>query len=541
MSRITSFSEWVLRQPLLWGGLACMGFYAAIRHGFGNEQIIRYADSHRVEHVTIALFFVGMAALLMRLFSMAGQFSAFHRELLEPIPPGGQPTTDAEGLIRGLATQPEVFQDSYLIRRLRDALQFVRRKDSADTLDEHLRHLEENDAIRMTSGYATVRIIVWAIPILGFLGTVIGITMAIAKLSPESLETSLTLVTSKLGLAFDTTALALSLSIVLMFVKFMAERLEDQLLAKVDVRVTDELVGRFQENGTSSDPNVTTIRRMSEQVIQAVETISSRQADLWKSVIDESHEQWAEVTAAAGSILETSLSTAMQESYEKQVDALNVGAQLHANQLADGAKEYAEELSKAANFHAETLNAGSKQHAEQLNAGAVDVTGRLRDGLEKLAELLVDALEVHGETLTRSEKELAQENRQHLSEVESALGEAMVLSADRQEGLIHQSEGMLQQMQAALAESTDATVQQQEHLLKQGDVLLRVINATGQVKQLEDSLNQNLSTLGRAHNFEETMMSLSAAIQLLSARLGHVAPQPANIEIQLEDSTSSAA
>ena len=38
--------------------------------------------------------------------------------------------------------------------------------------------------------------------------------------------------------------------------------------------------------------------------------------------------------------------------------------------------------------------------------------------------------------MTASEKELAAENRQHLSEVEAALGASMVGAAERQERLI---------------------------------------------------------------------------------------------------------
>lgn len=115
-----------------------------------------------------------------------------------------------------------------------------------------------------------------------------------------------------------------------------------------------------------------------------------------------------------------------------------------------------------------------------------------------------------------------QENRRHLSEVEAALGEAMVVSADRQENLIRQSENLLKEMQIALVEAAAATVRQQEQLVKQGDILLQVVDRTGQIKQLETSLNENLATLQQGYQFEELALNLSAAIQLLCARLGHL-------------------
>jgi hypothetical protein len=76
-------------------------------------------------------------------------------------------------------------------------------------------------------------------------------------------------------------------------------------------------------------------------------------------------------------------------------------------------------------------------------------------------------------------------------------------------------------MQLALAESAGATLEQQEQLIRQADVLLKVVDATNQIKMLEEALTQNLSAVQRTHNFEDMAINLSAAIQLLGARLGN--------------------
>src|SRR5690606_22689154 len=131
------------------------------------------------------------------------------------------------------------------------------------------------------SSYALVRIIIWAIPILGFLGTVIGITLAIANISPQQLEHSLPQVTAGLGVAFDTTAVALTQSIVLMFGQFLCDRLEGRLLARVDERAPVELSGRFEQAITGGDPQVAAVRRMAETVLQSIERLMARQAEVW--------------------------------------------------------------------------------------------------------------------------------------------------------------------------------------------------------------------------------------------------------------------
>ena len=513
-------AEWALRQPVVWGTVVCANFYALLYLGTIESPLLwRYMAGHPVEIVEAAFFFVGMATLLLRLVDLARQKRLLGLAALSPMPLGGQAVDDCPGLLAQLAALPGQVQQTYLVRRLREAIRFVQRKGSADNLDQHLRHLEELDAIHMHAGYASLRIIIWAIPILGFLGTVIGITVAIANLSPEALERSMSEVTQGLGVAFDTTAEALALTMILMFAKTLVEKVDNRLLAAVDARVSEELVGRFQETAVGNDPNVAVIRRMSQQVVEAVESLAARQADVWKSSIDETNEHWASVATTTATVVRESLSAAMRENLDR-----------HAKLVADSASK-----------HAERLTASAVQHAERLDNSAHSTIGHLREGLEKLAELLVEALHRHGEVLTAGEKELAGENRQHLSEVQAALGQSMVIAAERQEHLVRQSEHLLKEMQIALVEAAGATMRQQEELVRQGDVLLKVVDATGQIKKLEEVLGQNLAAVHHAGSFEEMVLNLSAAIQLLCARLGHAAFSDRDPQIAGDASASQAA
>lgn len=489
MSQFNKLVEWILRLPILWGGLVGLAFYAALdQKWIDSPFLVRYMAGHPVEYATGIAFFVALAALAMRFMDQTSQFASIGSVALSPPAAGGSQVSTCESLIAELNEMPPVLARNCLARRLREALEMVRRKDSADSIEEHLRHLEDADRDRIHGSYALVRIIIWAMPVLGFLGTVIGITVAIANLSPETMEKSMPDVIHGLGIAFDTTAQALALTMAVMFVKYCVECSDERLVLLVDARAEEELVGRFQYVGTDGDPNVASIRRMSEQVIGAVEAMASRQADVWRATIDETHQQWADVSSSTSKVIQDSLAVVMRQSLEE-----------HARRLNEGTHLYADKLSRSSN----------------------ETVGHLREGLEKLAELLVESLHRHGEVLTASERELAQENRKHLSEVEAALGESMVIAAERQETLIKQSENLLKEMQIALVEAAEATVRQQEQLVRQGDVMLQVVGATGQVKQLEQALNDNLSALVSTQHFDEMALNLTAAIQLLCARLGY--------------------
>jgi biopolymer transport protein ExbB/TolQ len=520
VSRINQLAEWLLRSPLVWGGVACLAFYAMLSQKIIDSALLeQYCARHNIEKIEVSVFFVGLAALVMRCIAQVAQLQSFDKVVLDPIPVERQKVDECGRLLAQLQELPGRVQHSLLARRLWDAIAYVRRKGTANDLEKHLHHLEELDAANISAGYTLVRIIVWAIPILGLLGTVIGITLAVANLDPQALEESTAKVTAGLGIAFDHTATALALTMILMFAKSGVERVDDYLLARVNSRASQELTGRFCETDHGQDPNLLSIRRMSEQMLSAVGALTERQADVWKSTFHETQRQWIDVSKAAGSVVKESFASAVNEGLERHAKLLNEGVLQHA----------------------ERLSASATQSVEKLDRGAQDTVERLRDGLEKLAELLVESLQRHGEVLTTSEQELAQENRRHLSEVEAALGEAMVVSSDRQENLIRQSENLLKEMQISLVEAAAATVRQQEQLVKQSDILLQVVDRTGQIKKLETSLNENLSTLRQGYQFEEMALNLSAAIQLLCARLGHLPAQGKTIDVRHDDRISHAA
>ena len=203
---------------------------------------------------------------------------------------------------------------------------------------------------------------------------------------------------------------------------------------------------------------------------------------------------WAKLTGQSAKVVEQSLVRAMAEAGEQHAKALNQGAAKNLEVVADATRENAERLAAAmTRFEAaaekcgQQLAAATGEHAKQFAEDAGKTAERLGVGLEKFAELLVEVLEQHGESLSRSEKGMAQENRQHLSKVQEVLAEMMSFAAERHELFIKSNETLLQQTQSAVSETTDISLQQQQYLLKQGEVLLKVVDATGQIHKLEDS------------------------------------------------------
>jgi biopolymer transport protein ExbB/TolQ len=375
-----------------------------------NEYVVRYLAGHWVEYLEVGLFCVGLSGLGLKVLSLMTQRRELALSLLPPAPAGGQHPSEAAQLVRQLQDDADEEPGGYLSQRLADALDLVMRTGEADELENHLKYLADVAAARAHASYGLVRFVVWAIPIMGFLGTVIGITVAIANLSPTQLE-NISGVVAGLGTAFDTTATALALSMLLMFVQFLVERSEYAVLEQVDDRAWDMLAGRFQTDGVA-DGSALAVARLGDAVGRSSAQLLEAQANSWKEL----------ERVAAGSL-------------------------------------------------------------EGVFAGLAD---RLR---ETLAESLDQTLATWRESLVAAHRELAGER-----------------------------DGRWEQAAQTMDAAVVALERHQEKLVGQTATLERVVSMLDDIASLEQSLENNLAAVTATGRFEEAVISLSAATQLLAAR-----------------------
>ncbi len=96
--------------------------------------------------------------------------------------------------------------------------------------------------------YNIIRYITWLIPSLGFIGTVIGIMLALNyagdRVNVESPE-MLYEVTQRLGVAFSTTLLALIMASILVFLQNLIQSREEDTLNRVGQHCLDNLINRL--------------------------------------------------------------------------------------------------------------------------------------------------------------------------------------------------------------------------------------------------------------------------------------------------------
>ncbi len=215
--------------PVVLGLIPFVVFLVLIKHEvITSEFVLRYCAGHEISYIATGMFFIGLAALLLKSLDVLRQSTSLDQIQLEDIPPGGQPVSTSSGLLDHLELLPKRVRNSYLGRRLHDAVSHVDRKQSVGGLDDELKYLADQDAARQYESYSLLRILIWATPMLGFLGTVIGITMTLENFGKQdfgndNLQGAMDVLLGGLYLAFDTTALALSFSVALMFMQFFVD------------------------------------------------------------------------------------------------------------------------------------------------------------------------------------------------------------------------------------------------------------------------------------------------------------------------------
>jgi biopolymer transport protein ExbB/TolQ len=150
---------------------------------------------------------------------------------------------DAREYSRALEALPEAEQDYLLPRTLLSALQRFATTGSIQAVSDTIKENCEIESDRLDSEMSMVRYIAWAIPSIGFIGTVRGIGDALGQ-AYKAVEGDISGVTASLGVAFNSTFVALVLSIIIMFCLHQLQLSQERLVLDSQ-RYADRRLLRF--------------------------------------------------------------------------------------------------------------------------------------------------------------------------------------------------------------------------------------------------------------------------------------------------------
>ncbi len=226
--------------------------------------------------------------------------------------------------------------ESFLVNRVVRGLEHFRvRKSAAETVTM-MESQSDIDANNVSSSYSIVKVFIWALPIMGFIGTVIGVSSAVASLAGSlesasdisAIKDSLKDVFGGLGVAFDTTLLALVLSLFVKIPTSALQKAEEDLVTWVDEYCNENLLKRLNdgreggaERGAGADGS---------ELREAVKSVMSE----WDSRMAEMGRQSLEIQQTLASV--ATRADAIQKDMSESINGTGQAVQVHFAQLEKG-------------------------------------------------------------------------------------------------------------------------------------------------------------------------------------------------------------
>jgi biopolymer transport protein ExbB/TolQ len=149
---------------------------------------------------------------------------------------------------RALQSLPERLKDMLLPRVLLSSLERFGSTRNVQDVSSVANSLCESEGERLESELSMIRYIAWAIPSVGFIGTVRGIGQALGE-AHRAVEGDIAGVTENLGIAFNSTFVALLISIVVMFLVHQLQLLQERLVFDTHTYVDHNLIRHMQQRG----------------------------------------------------------------------------------------------------------------------------------------------------------------------------------------------------------------------------------------------------------------------------------------------------
>ena len=393
------FSSLVLPLAIGLGMYLCLNLMID-REVITNELLLRYLTGHPISLITLFMFCVGSAALLLIANNVFDQFCSIdHIQLSNDENDSSTKDSDSEvspaetasQYNEHLQTYRNAIRGQYLWQRLNSALRFVERTGSSSGLEDELKYLTDVDYDIQQRRYSLIRIVIWATPMLGFLGTVLGISQALGgiQVGPDNdFQGMLNGLRGSLFVAFDTTALALTLSIVLMFCQFLIDRFELQLLDAVNRRTNEELLPIYNDK-EFVDSQTRAVERIGRTVMATSHNLVKQQADQWEASMRSAETAWTNSVTGVSETVRAELSESLRLANLELADSITRGIERADESMAKRWEQWQVMLSD----NARKLDNSQSQVQSQIQL-LTDLLSKIdsTNGAQKMLNRNLDAL-----------------------------------------------------------------------------------------------------------------------------------------------------
>ena len=193
------------------------------------------------QEICLVLLVFCVIQILTRMWALASERYLFGVDIFKEADEGAGPLA---GTLDELEALPDDVSGTQLVSALKSSLRRYRITGDVQNTSDAIQTNVEALGVRFEADNAMIRYIIWAIPAIGFVGTVRGIGQALSQ-AEEALAGDIAGMTASLGTAFNSTFVALIASLVLMLLLHVLQRAQDRRLVDIQAYCEEFLLERI--------------------------------------------------------------------------------------------------------------------------------------------------------------------------------------------------------------------------------------------------------------------------------------------------------
>ena len=463
---------------------------------------------------TVLMFSLSLSNVFLKFVKIRSEAKAMQQDLLPP----DLNIMDFPGLIKiyeNILANATVKTSVGVARMARVLAMWINTQDFERT-SQYAKQENEMDIFVSDSTFKMNRMFIWAMPLLGFVGTVYGVSYGIGgfaeflkgNVTAEGIKDQIGLITLGLAVAFYCTLLGLCTAGIAAFPGLAAERKEEGILEEVDQYIEDRLISRMPSVRKTEFPveHIVAMRQGIENMKVNVKFPTEELAQMMKNVTTQQFpmEELAKVMKGLTVQFPTAELSAAIENGFKRMPNPDKYEQVFSHAVegaSDAVREKYEEFAKTYEHRIEEL---STKLSQRLDV----VASNFHDGTQKVSQ------EISGHAKEQAEQFAIVQQRYLAEHMEMSQKEIA-----RWEQMVAGFQGMASQMASQLSGAVESMNQAADHYSQRVDGSARaLVEQIGRVVEIGVRIDELLKAtrsmetafvkIGSAEEFGETLSSL---------------------------------
>ena len=485
----------------------------------GREEV--FLERLIFQGATVLMFSLSCSNVLLKFLKLRHENKAMKQDLLPP----DLNIMDVPSLVKiyeNILANQYVKNSVGVARMARVLAMWINTQDFERT-SQYAKQENEMDIFVSDSTYKMNRMFIWAMPLLGFVGTVYGVSYGIGgfaeflkgNVTAEGIKDQIGLITLGLAVAFYCTLLGLCTAGIAAFPGLAAERKEEKVLEEIDQYIEDRLISRMPSVRKTEFPveHIVAMRQGIESMKVNVKFPAEELAGMMKSISTQQFpvEELAKVMKGLTVQFPTAELTAAIENGMKRLPDPDRYEKVFTQAVASASDAVREKYEEFAKSYENRIEALSDKLSTKLDA----VASNFHEGTQKVSEQISGHAEQVGVITEKQAEQFALAQQKYMAE-HAAMAQQELTRWEQMisgfQGLANQMAGQLTAAVTSMNEAADHYSQRVDGsakaLVEQISKVVEIGVRIDELLKATQAMEHAFVKIGSSEEFGETLSSL---------------------------------